>query len=473
MTPNYSAMQTSVPSATLSTWRPRARSSSRPRFRGPRSREILERLARRSQARSRSRSRSSPPRARGATLTDVDGNTFIDFAGGVGCLNVGHSPPGRRRRRRRSSSSASPTPTSRSSRTSRTSRSPSGSLERTPISGPAQGGVLQRRHRGGRERGQVRARLHRPAGRDRVRGRLPRPHDALALADLEDAPVQGRARAVRARGLPRAVPERLPRRRRPSEALGALERAFVTLGRGRERRRDRHRAGAGRGRLHRRARRSSSRACAGSATTTGSSSSPTRCRPASARTGRFFAIEHFGVEPDLISVAKSIADGPAALGRARPRRDHGRAGRRRRRRHVRRQPGRAGGRARRARRDRRRGPRRAVGRDRRDDPRADARLAGALGRRSATCAGSARCSRSSSSPTRTTKKPATGARAPRHRARRSQRGLLLLTCGRLRQLHPRARPARDLRRRARGGARRLGRGARSALRLTGRGRSRP
>src|SRR5579862_2563385 len=31
--------------------------------------------------------------ARGVTITDVDGNTFIDFAGGVGCLNVGHSHP--------------------------------------------------------------------------------------------------------------------------------------------------------------------------------------------------------------------------------------------------------------------------------------------------------------------------------------------------------------------------------------------
>ena len=30
---------------------------------------------------------------RGSTLTDVDGNTFIDFTGGVGCLNVGHSHP--------------------------------------------------------------------------------------------------------------------------------------------------------------------------------------------------------------------------------------------------------------------------------------------------------------------------------------------------------------------------------------------
>ena len=30
---------------------------------------------------------------RGSTLTDVDGNTYIDFTGGVGCLNVGHSHP--------------------------------------------------------------------------------------------------------------------------------------------------------------------------------------------------------------------------------------------------------------------------------------------------------------------------------------------------------------------------------------------
>src|SRR2546422_10018170 len=29
----------------------------------------------------------------GATLTDFDGNTFIDFTGGVGCLNVGHANP--------------------------------------------------------------------------------------------------------------------------------------------------------------------------------------------------------------------------------------------------------------------------------------------------------------------------------------------------------------------------------------------
>jgi len=32
-------------------------------------------------------------RASGARLVDVDGNVFLDFAGGIGCLNAGHSAP--------------------------------------------------------------------------------------------------------------------------------------------------------------------------------------------------------------------------------------------------------------------------------------------------------------------------------------------------------------------------------------------
>src|SRR5262245_2624528 len=60
---------------------------------GPRSREILER---------KERVVAGPlvpafpivaAEAHGARLTDVDGNTFIDFTGGVGCLNVGHTQP--------------------------------------------------------------------------------------------------------------------------------------------------------------------------------------------------------------------------------------------------------------------------------------------------------------------------------------------------------------------------------------------
>jgi 4-aminobutyrate aminotransferase / (S)-3-amino-2-methylpropionate transaminase / 5-aminovalerate transaminase len=60
---------------------------------GPRSREIIERKERLIAA---PLSLTFPiviERGEGATLTDVDGNTFIDFTGGVGCLNVGHSHP--------------------------------------------------------------------------------------------------------------------------------------------------------------------------------------------------------------------------------------------------------------------------------------------------------------------------------------------------------------------------------------------
>jgi 4-aminobutyrate aminotransferase/(S)-3-amino-2-methylpropionate transaminase len=60
---------------------------------GPRSREILERKAR---VVAEPLSILLPvviQEGRGATITDVDGNSFIDFTGGVGCLNVGHSHP--------------------------------------------------------------------------------------------------------------------------------------------------------------------------------------------------------------------------------------------------------------------------------------------------------------------------------------------------------------------------------------------
>jgi 4-aminobutyrate aminotransferase / (S)-3-amino-2-methylpropionate transaminase / 5-aminovalerate transaminase len=60
---------------------------------GPRSREIVER---------KERVVADPlglylpiviADGKGATVTDVDGNNFVDFAGGVGCLNVGHAHP--------------------------------------------------------------------------------------------------------------------------------------------------------------------------------------------------------------------------------------------------------------------------------------------------------------------------------------------------------------------------------------------
>jgi 4-aminobutyrate aminotransferase/(S)-3-amino-2-methylpropionate transaminase len=60
---------------------------------GPRSREILERLRTSVAAPLAITFPIAAAQARGATLTDVDGNTFVDFAGGVGCLNVGHAHP--------------------------------------------------------------------------------------------------------------------------------------------------------------------------------------------------------------------------------------------------------------------------------------------------------------------------------------------------------------------------------------------
>jgi 4-aminobutyrate aminotransferase/(S)-3-amino-2-methylpropionate transaminase len=60
---------------------------------GPRSREVLARLEASVAAPLRPTFPIVAAEARGATLTDVDGNVFVDFAGGVGCLNVGHAHP--------------------------------------------------------------------------------------------------------------------------------------------------------------------------------------------------------------------------------------------------------------------------------------------------------------------------------------------------------------------------------------------
>jgi 4-aminobutyrate aminotransferase/(S)-3-amino-2-methylpropionate transaminase len=60
---------------------------------GPRSQEILARKERAIAAPLAPTFPIVAAEASGATLTDVDGNTFLDFTGGVGCLNVGHSHP--------------------------------------------------------------------------------------------------------------------------------------------------------------------------------------------------------------------------------------------------------------------------------------------------------------------------------------------------------------------------------------------
>src|SRR5438046_2923697 len=58
---------------------------------GPKSQQILERKRR---VIADAKSIYLPiaiDRAHGVAVTDVDGNTFLDWTGGIGCLNVGHT----------------------------------------------------------------------------------------------------------------------------------------------------------------------------------------------------------------------------------------------------------------------------------------------------------------------------------------------------------------------------------------------
>src|SRR6266478_3920493 len=60
---------------------------------GPKSRALM---ARREAAIPRGPSNATPvfaASAEGATIEDVDGNRYLDFAGGIGCLNIGHRSP--------------------------------------------------------------------------------------------------------------------------------------------------------------------------------------------------------------------------------------------------------------------------------------------------------------------------------------------------------------------------------------------
>ena len=253
--------------------------------------------------------------------------------------------------------------------------------------------------------------LHGPHRRRLLRRRLSRPDAAVADHDLEDAPVQGGPRPVRAGGLPAPVPRLLPRPEPARGARGAraLVRRRIVPPETRRLRRDR--AGARARAASCPPRRSTWTGCASFCDRHGIVLVADEVQTGFGRTGKMWAVEHYGIEPDLMTVAKSIAAGlplSGVLGKA----------------EIMDAPAEGGvggtyvgnpvalaaalavldvfedeGLVERA------------AEHRRDDARADARAGRSATTRSATCAASARCSRSSSS--------ATG--APRRRRRSSRR----------------------------------------------------
>ena len=274
---------------------------------GPRSTAILERKER---VIANAKTIAIPivaQEGRGATLTDVDGNVFIDFTGGVGCLNVGHAHP-------RVVEAA----TEQMARFIHTDFTvvpyepyvelAERLLALAPFRGPAKA-VFFNAGTEAVENAIKFARLYtkRPAViafEGAFHGRT------LLSMTLTSSPHPYKA------GMGPLAPEvyRAPfpqdyRGPDAETALGGAAAALPHAGRGRAGRGDHHRAGAGRGRLPARAADSSWQGCARSATSTASASSSTRCRPASAAPAGCSRSSTTSVEPDLITVAKSIAGG--------------------------------------------------------------------------------------------------------------------------------------------------------------------
>ena len=153
--------------------------------------------------------------------------------------------------------------------------------------------VLLQLGRGERRGGdQVRAQGDRPAGHRRARELVPRPHARRAVRHRP----AGEARRLRAA--------------RPGRHVREAERLGLARRRGR-RRHGLHprRADPGRRRHPSRRARSSSRARASSPTSAARCSSSTRCRPGVGRTGSFFAWEQLGTKPDVVTLAKGLANG--------------------------------------------------------------------------------------------------------------------------------------------------------------------
>ena len=155
-------------------------------------------------------------RAGGGIVVDVDGNQLIDFGSGIAVTSVGNAAP--RVVEAVQAQVADFTHTCFMVTPYEGYVAVAEQLnELTPGDHEKRIGAVQLRRRGGRERGQDRAASHRPAGRRRVRPRLPRPHQPDDGADREEHAVQAPVRPVRRRDLPRADGLPVPLADRPGE----------------------------------------------------------------------------------------------------------------------------------------------------------------------------------------------------------------------------------------------------------------
>ena len=137
-----------------------------------------------------------------------------------------HRPRVRGARRSTSRSTAICTSASWSGCTSRTSRSAGCSTRSGPARARRSSLLVNSGAEGGRERGQDRARRDRPARGDRVRPRVPRPHEPDDGDDGEGRSYKRRLRPARARGLPRAGAVPATAASRPTTRIAGLRHLF-------------------------------------------------------------------------------------------------------------------------------------------------------------------------------------------------------------------------------------------------------
>jgi len=263
---------------------------------GPRSRAVLERIAASVAAPFAITFPVVAAEARGARITDVDGNTFIDFTGGVGCLNVGHAHP--------HVVQAAQEQLDRFSHTDFTvvpyevyATLSERLLALAPFSGPAKAAFFN----AGTEAVENAVKFARAfTGRQAVVGFEGAFHGrtylSLALTSKTKPYKQG---------LGPFAPEVY---RVPFNELGALRRAFQTLVAAEDVAAIVFEPVQGEGGFIP-ATEEFVRGLREICDEHGIVLVCDEVQSGFARTGRFFAIEHFGVEPDLITVAKSIAMG--------------------------------------------------------------------------------------------------------------------------------------------------------------------